>query len=69
MHRRAEAIRRDELARAASELNLRDDQRRALDAMTSALVKRLLHDPFLRLKAPDGLRLVPVFDELFAPRS
>ncbi|HWQ27801.1 MAG TPA: glutamyl-tRNA reductase [Dehalococcoidia bacterium] len=68
-HRRAETIRRDELARVASELNLGDDQRRALDAMTSAIVKRLLHDPFVRLKAPDGLRLVPVFDELFAPRS
>lgn len=65
VHQRAEAIRRAELGRVASELNLGDDERRVLDAMTSALVKRLLHDPFVRLKAPDGLRLLPAFDELF----
>jgi glutamyl-tRNA reductase len=69
VHRRAEAIRRGEVSRVVQELALDDDQRRVLDAMTSALVKRLLHDPFVRLKAPDGLRLLPVFDELFAARS
>lgn len=68
-HRRAQAIRRAELSRVVSELNLGDHERCILEAMTNALVKRLLHDPFVRLKEPDGLRLLPVFEELFVSGS
>lgn len=46
MHHQAEIIRSSELQRTFSELtNLTDDQRRKIEAMTVAIVKKLLHSP------------------------
>jgi glutamyl-tRNA reductase len=47
----AEAIRRDELARAERRLGgLSPTERRAVDAMTTRIVEKLLHPPTVRLK-------------------
>ncbi|HXF51416.1 MAG TPA: glutamyl-tRNA reductase [Dehalococcoidia bacterium] len=69
VHRRAEAIRRAEVERAAAELGLGEEQRQVVEAMSAALVKRLLHDPFVRLKAPGGERYLLDFERLFSVSS
>jgi glutamyl-tRNA reductase len=52
LRNRAEDIRRAELSRTLPKLrNLSDDDRRRIDAMTNAIVKKLLHEPLVRLKA------------------
>jgi glutamyl-tRNA reductase len=64
---RAEELREAELARTlkrAPELNAK--QRAAVEALSSALVKKLLHDPITRLKGADGERYVGTLRELFA---
>lgn len=66
LRKRAEAIRRAELERTLPRLNLSENARRRVEAMSEAIVKRLLHDPILRLKQEgDGERYVPAVRELF----
>ncbi|MCL6650169.1 MAG: hypothetical protein K6U89_17805 [Chloroflexi bacterium] len=66
LRKRAEAIQRAELARTLPRLNLSEDARRRVEAMSAAIVKRLLHDPILRLKQEnDGERYVAAVRELF----
>jgi glutamyl-tRNA reductase len=48
--RKAEGIRRLELKKTLGQHNFSPDQREALEAMTGALVRRLLHDPLLFIK-------------------
>jgi glutamyl-tRNA reductase len=51
LHEAAERIRRDELARAERRLGpLSTEQRRAVEALTSQIVAKLLHAPTIRLK-------------------
>jgi glutamyl-tRNA reductase len=48
---RAEAIRRGELAKASSRLaGLSEQEREAVDSLTSRIVNKLLHEPIVRLK-------------------
>jgi glutamyl-tRNA reductase len=47
---RAEAIRSRELERAANRLGLSEEQRRGVDALTRAVVNKLLHAPLSRLR-------------------
>jgi glutamyl-tRNA reductase len=67
---RAEQVRQQELARAATRLaGLDDRQRAAVDAVTRALVNKLLHDPMVRGKSlaarPDGDLYVAALRELY----
>lgn len=66
VHRRAEAIRRAEVERLTADVRLGDAECRAVEATSAALVKRLLHDPFVRLERPEGQRLLPAFEALFS---
>ena len=54
--RKAEAIRRLELKKTLSQHDFDSSQRAALEAMTAALVRRLLHDPlvFIKNASPPG---------------
>jgi glutamyl-tRNA reductase len=54
--RKAETIRRLELKKTLSQHDFDPDQRAALEAMTAALVRRLLHDPlvFIKNSSPPG---------------
>ena len=54
--RKAESIRRLELKKTLRQHDFNSDQREALEAMTSALVRRLLHDPlaFIKNSSPPG---------------
>jgi Glutamyl-tRNA reductase len=47
---KAETIRRNELQRTLSQHSFSPDQQAALEVMTSALVRRLLHDPLAFIK-------------------
>jgi glutamyl-tRNA reductase len=73
---RAERVRQQELARAAPRLaGLDARERAAVEAVTRALVNKLLHDPMVRGKAlaarPDGDLYVAALRELYGldPRS
>ena len=66
----AESIRQSELAEIeARSTSLTPEVRRQLDAVTRSLVKKLLHEPTLRLRAPDnrdnGLRHLESLRYLF----
>jgi glutamyl-tRNA reductase len=70
MHERADAVRRAELERFAKRLNsLEPDERAAVDALTKALVAKLLHEPSVRLKddagTPRGERNASAVRDLF----
>lgn len=67
IHSRAEAIRQYELERTLPHLGrLTDKERQRLEAMTRAIVKRLLHAPVARLKADDiGATRAAVLQKLF----
>jgi glutamyl-tRNA reductase len=53
--RKAENIRQSELSRTLRRNNFSPEQTASLEAMTSALVRRLLHDPLAFIKsAPEG---------------
>jgi len=67
---RAEQVRQQELARAATRLaGLDDRQRAAVEAVTRGLVNKLLHDPMVRGKAlaarPDGDLYVAALRQLY----
>jgi glutamyl-tRNA reductase len=68
---RAEQVRQQELAKAATRLaGLDERQRAAVEAVTRGLVNKLLHDPMVRGKAlaarPDGDLYVAALRELYA---
>jgi glutamyl-tRNA reductase len=64
---RAESVRDAELKRTIKRLNgLSPEQRHSVEAMATALVKKLLHDPISRLKGDDGERYVAAARDLFS---
>ena len=69
MRQRAEAVRRQEVARTLKMLQADADGELAarLDAMTNALVKRLLHQPTATLRAGDSAALYSAARQLFDP--
>ena len=67
MRRRAEALRRREVAHTLRLLGEDEEGELAarLDAMTSALVKKLLHQPTAELRTGDSKTLFPVASRMF----
>jgi glutamyl-tRNA reductase len=70
LHERGEAVRSAELARYRNRLDALDDrQREAVDAVTRAIVAKLLHDPTISLKrdagTPRGERNAAAVRDLF----
>jgi glutamyl-tRNA reductase len=66
LRRRAEATRRAELERTLARLpNLSDADRKRIEAMSEALVNRLLHAPVARLREQGNERHVEALRELF----
>lgn len=67
MRRRAEALRRQEVARTLKLLEAEPDSDLAtrLDAMTNALVKKLLHQPTAELRSSDGTSILPAALRMF----
>ena len=70
LHEQAETVRTGEVARYAGRLaDLDDDEREAVDALTKAIVKKLLHGPSVRLRhdagTPKGERNAAAVSELF----
>jgi len=70
LHEQAEAVRSGEVARYAGKLaDLDDDEREAVEALTKAIVKKLLHGPSVRLRhdagTPKGERNAAAVSELF----
>lgn len=64
---RAEAVRLAELDRTLTKTKMSAADRKRVEAMTAALVKKLLHAPIARLKTPgDGERYVETTRALFA---
>ena len=62
----ADSVRRAELEKTFQRHgDLTEKQRRSIEAMSSALVKKLLHEPIVRLKSDDGERYVVPVRELF----
>ena len=54
----AEAIRRAEVDRTLARMReVTPEDRERIDALTRAIVKKLLHTPFARIKDPDGNEL------------
>jgi glutamyl-tRNA reductase len=66
LSRRAEAARLRELNATLARLDLSDAERERVDAMTKAIVKRILHTPLNRLKRDDGIRYLEAVRALFA---
>ena len=63
---RGDAVREAELARTLKRLSdLTPEQRAAVEAMASAIVKKLLHDPIGQLKGDDGERYASAVRDLF----
>ncbi len=69
MRQRADAVRRDEVARTLRMLGAEPDGELAerLDAMTNALVKKLLHQPTVELRSGNSATDYPVARRLFGP--
>jgi glutamyl-tRNA reductase len=66
LRQRAEAVRQAELERTLSRLgHLSDADRQRIDAMTEALVNRLLHEPMTRLRQHGADRHVEALRELY----
>ena len=66
LQERADALRLAELERTLSRMDLSPEDRGRIEAMTSALVKKLLHAPIARLKDPaDGERYAEAARALF----
>ncbi len=67
MRRRAEALRRKEVAHTLRLLGEDEESELAtrLDAMTNALVKKLLHQPTSELRTGDSTTLFPVASRMF----
>lgn len=70
LHAKADEVRRAEIERLAKRLaSLDDDQREAVEALTKAVVAKLLHEPTVGLKdaagTPRGERLADALRDLF----
>ncbi len=70
LHERAETIRRAEIERYASRLSgLTPEQREAVEALSKAVVAKLLHSPSMQLKhsagTPQGERIAAALRDLF----
>ncbi|MEX2245671.1 MAG: glutamyl-tRNA reductase [Dehalococcoidia bacterium] len=65
LNARADEIRLAELERTLAKTQLSPADRKRIEAMTAAIVKKLLHDPIRRLKTPDGERYVEGARALF----
>ncbi|MSQ12334.1 MAG: glutamyl-tRNA reductase [Dehalococcoidia bacterium] len=66
LRRHAEEIRQRELARALRRLSsLSDEERAVVEAMSSAIVQKLLHDPVAAIKAQADPQLLQTVQELF----
>lgn len=70
LHERAETIRRTEIERYATRLSgLTPEQREAVEAMSKAVVAKLLHSPSMQLKhsagTPQGERIAAALRDLF----
>jgi glutamyl-tRNA reductase len=64
---RAEAVRNAELERTLkAQTDLTPAQRRRIEAMSKAMLKKVLHEPIVRLKGADGERYAAAVRELFA---
>lgn len=67
LRERAETARQAELERTLKKLgDLTPKQRRSIESMSTALVKKLLHEPIDRLRSDDGERYVVPVRELFS---
>jgi glutamyl-tRNA reductase len=67
LRRRAEEIRTAELARAGSRLRgLSEAERRSVEALTSRILAKLLHEPTTRLKTDADPRHAEALEHLFA---
>lgn len=71
MRRRAEAVRREEIARTLKLLGADEDSELALrlDAMTNALVKKLLHRPTTEIRSGDSAAILPAALKMFGEDS
>jgi glutamyl-tRNA reductase len=66
LQQRGEVIREDELERAMRRLKgLSPEERATVEAMTKALVKKLLHDPTATLKEPASKQHIQAIRDLF----
>ncbi len=67
MRRRAEAVRKEEIARTLKLLGAEPDGDLAarLDAMTNALVKKLLHQPTAELRSSESAAILPAALRMF----
>lgn len=67
LRERAEKVRRVELKKTLKKLSdLTPEQQQRLDAMTKAIIKKILHNPTIFLKDEDrGYRYLPVLREFF----
>ena len=67
MRRRADSVRKDEIARTLKLLGADPDGELAtrLDAMTNALVKKLLHQPTAELRSADSATIFPTALRMF----
>lgn len=67
LRERAEAMRAAEVARTLAKTHMSDADRASVEAMTSAIVKKVLHAPIAKLKQPgEGERYVQAARSLFA---
>ena len=71
MRRRAEAVRRAEVAKTLKMLGEDEDSELAgrLEAMTNALVKKLFHQPTAELRAGDSATILPAALRMFGESS
>lgn len=65
LSQQAEAARLKELQATLARMDLTDEERARIDAMTRAIVKRILHTPLKRLRRDDGLRRIEAARDLF----
>ena len=66
LRERGEAVRLAELQRTLPKMRMSDADRKRVEAMTSAIVKKLLHTPISTLKQPgEGERYVQAARGLF----
>jgi glutamyl-tRNA reductase len=67
LRERAEQVRAEEVERTLAKVDLTPMERRRVEAMTQAIVKKLLHEPIAQLKRPgEGERYVEPVRALFA---
>lgn len=70
LREKVEEIRKRELEKTLCQLNgITDEQRRAVDALSSAIVNKIVHAPMVVLKraasAPDGGEIIPLARRIF----